>query len=272
MNTVFFTDGLFLQVPQNVKIPKPIHAVYLSVNDGRKTQSHPRNLILLGEDSQVTLIEHFWGDNVGPYLTNALTEVCLSRGAVLEHVKIQDESREAYHIGTLAVKQEEASRLVSRNFLQGSGFSHQETESLLGGMKGECVYEGLYLLKDEQHMDILTYIDHLSPSCKSEEIFKGVLDGKATGVFGGRILVRENAQKTDARQVNKDLQLSNAIGPLASQLAAIRTKTAARFYAILTPDQKDKFSAIMDKRLSGGFRPAGFTRRGPESRRQPTQQ
>jgi Fe-S cluster assembly protein SufD len=209
LNTAFFTDGLFLQVPPGLRIPQPIHAVYLSFNGGKQTQSHPRNLILLGEDSQATLIEHYWGDNVGPYLTNVLTEVGLSRGAFLEHVKIQDESREAYHIGSLAVKQEEASRLVSRNFLIGAGFSHQETESLLAGMKGECVYEGLYLLKGEQHMDILTFIDHQSPSCKSHELFKGVLDGKATGVFGGRILVRENAQKTDARQVNKDLQLSN---------------------------------------------------------------
>ena len=97
----------------------------------------------------------------------------------------------------------------SFDFLTGGILSHHEVESVLAEKKAECVLNGLYLLKNNQHMDILTFIDHLSPSCKSEEIYKGVLDGEATGVFGGRILVRENAQKTDARQVNRDLQLSN---------------------------------------------------------------
>jgi Fe-S cluster assembly protein SufD len=209
LNYAYFTDGLFLKVPQGKKLEKPIHAVYLSINTGHATQSHLRNLILMEEGSEATLVEHYWGNNLKPYFTNSVTKVSMGPGAVLHHAKIQQESPLAFHIGVVAANQEEGSRLVSRTFSLGGSLGRSEVETALSEKNSECLLEGLYLAKGKQHLDHRTFIDHLAPSCKSEEIFNGVVDGEATGIFDGHILVRENAQKTDARQSNKNLQLSN---------------------------------------------------------------
>jgi Fe-S cluster assembly protein SufD len=210
LNTAFFADGLFLRLPPSQILSEPVHVVYLSTNSGKNTQSHPRNLVVLESDSRATVIEHYLGDAAGPYLTNAVTEVRLFRGAEMEHIKIQQEDETAYHIGTLAVKQGEGSRLVSRTFSFGGLLARNEVETVLAEKKAECSLEGLYLVKDQQHSDNRTFIDHLSPACKSGEFFKGVLDGEGTGIMDGHILVRENAQKTDARQSSQNLQLSNS--------------------------------------------------------------
>jgi len=208
LNTAYFADGLYLKISKGQALAEPIHAVYLSANAGTNTQSHPRNLVVLEEDSRALLIEHYLDESVSPYLTNGVTEVLLSRGAALDHVKIQQEGQKGYHIGSLAAKQEEGSRFVSRTYSLGGALARHEIETLLSDKKAECLMEGLYLARGKQHVDTRTFIDHLSPSCKSEEVFKGVLDDDAAGIFDGRILVRENAQKTDARQSNKNLQLS----------------------------------------------------------------
>ncbi len=208
LNYAYFTDGLFLHVPKGKRLEKILHVVYLSTNSGHSTQSHIRNLILMEEGAEATVVEHFWGNNLKPYFTNSVTKVSLANGASLDHTKIQQESSLAYHIGVLAVDQKESSRLASRTFSMGGALGRNEVETSLSEKRAECLLEGLYLVKGKQHMDTRTFIDHFSPSCNSQETFKGVLDGESTAIFDGRILVRENAQKTDARQSNKNLQLS----------------------------------------------------------------
>ena len=208
LNYAYFTDGLFLHVPKGKSLEKPVHAVYLSTNTGHATQSHLRNLILMEEDSRATLIEHYWGNNLKPYFTNSVTKVSLAKGAQLEHTKIQQESALAYHLGVLAVHQAEGSHLTSRVFSMGGALGRSEVETALAEKSSQCLLEGLTLAKGKQHLDIRTFIDHLSPSCKSGETFKSVVDGESSAIFDGNILVRENAQKTDARQSNKNLQLT----------------------------------------------------------------
>ncbi len=208
LNTAYFTDGLFLRVPKGQIVSEPIHVVYLSVNGGKTTQSHLRNLIVMEDDSQAVVVEHYWGDNVSNYWTNAVTEAHLSRGSRLEHAKIQQESEKGYHTGNFGVRQAEGSQLVSRVYAVGGALGRSEVEIALAEKKAECVLEGLYLAKAKQHLDTRTFIDHVAPSCTSHESFKGVLDGEATAIFDGRILVRENSQKTDARQSNKNLLLT----------------------------------------------------------------
>lgn len=208
LNYAYFTDGLFLHVARGKGLSRPLHVVYLSSNSGKPTQSHIRNLILMEEDSQSKVIEHYWGNNLSPYFTNAVTKVSLAHGAFLEHTKIQQESDLAYHIGVLAAEQNEGSRLVSRNFSLGGAVGRSEVETVLSEKNAECLLEGLALSTGKQNLDIHTFVDHLSPSCKSEQVFKAVADKKATAIFDGRVLVRENAQKTDARQSNKNLELS----------------------------------------------------------------
>jgi Fe-S cluster assembly protein SufD len=209
LNTAYFTDGLFLQLAAGQLLELPVHVVYLSANANQTTQSHLRNLIVLGNDSRAHVIEHYWGENVSAYLTNVVTEVSLAQGAALDHTKIGQESLKGYHVGSIETKQSEASQFTSRLFSLGGVLTRNEVDTTLGEKKAECFLEGLYLSKDKQHVDTRTFVDHLSPNCNSHETFKGVLDGESTAVFDGLILVRENAQKTDARQSNKNLQLSN---------------------------------------------------------------
>ncbi len=148
------------------------------------------------------------GNNLNPYFTNVVTKVSLAQGASLEHTKIQQESDLAYHIGVLAAQQNEGSRLVSRVFSLGGALGRSEVETVLAEKKAECVLEGLALSTGKQNQDIHTFVDHFSPNCQSEQVFKAVADKNGTAVFDGRVLVRENAQKTDARQSNKNLELS----------------------------------------------------------------
>jgi Fe-S cluster assembly protein SufD len=208
LNTAFFTDGLLMRLEAGKILDAPVHVVYLSTNGSQTTQSHIRNLLVLGDDSQAQVIEHYWGENVSAYFTNAVTEVAMAKGSSLSHTKIGQEDIQGYHIGSLIALQEEGSHLTSRLFSLGGVLTRNEIETTLSRKKAECVLEGLYLAKETQHVDTRTFIDHLSPSCNSHEAYKGVLDGQATGVFDGRILVRENAQKTDARQSNKNLLLT----------------------------------------------------------------
>jgi len=208
LNMAYFSDGLFVQVEAGKTLDVPIHVVYLSSNGNQTTQSHVRNLLVLGNDSKAQVIEHYWGENVSAYFTNVVTEVAMAKGSSLEHTKIGQEDIKGYHIGSLIAQQEEGSHLISRLFSLGGALTRNDIETTLSQKRAECVLEGLYLAKEKQHVDTRTFIDHLSPNCNSTEVFKGVIDDQATGVFDGKILVRENAQKTDARQSNKNLLLT----------------------------------------------------------------
>src|SRR5581483_9391385 len=203
LNYSYFTDGVFLHISEGHQLEKPLHIVYLSNNSGQATQTHLRNLLLMEENTSAKVVEHYWGNNLNPYLTNAVTKISLGRGAILEHTKIQQESDLAFHIGAMAALQNEGSRFTSRTFSFGGIRGRSEVETQLAEKKAEALMEGLTLSNGKQNLDIHTFIDHLSPDCKSEQLFKAVADKAGTAQFDGRVLVRENAQKTDARQSNK---------------------------------------------------------------------
>lgn len=208
LNYAYFTDGLFVHVPKGQSVDLPIHAVYLSNNSGQATQSHIRNLILMEEGSRASLVEHYWGNNLKPYFNNLVTKVSLAASASLDHTKIQQESKMAYHLGIFAALLSENSRLTSRVFSDGGALGRHEMEVSLVEKRAECTLEGLALAKGKQYLEHRTFIDHAAPSCTSVQTFKGVVDGESVATFDGRVLVRENSQKTDARQVNKNLQLT----------------------------------------------------------------
>jgi Fe-S cluster assembly protein SufD len=208
LNEAFFTDGLYLQVAAGKSLPKPLHVVYLSSNAAKPSQSHIQNLLRLEEDAQAEVVEHYWGESRQPYFTNTVTKVSLKKGARLIHTKIQEESKGSTHIGLLSVLQQEGSSFQSRNFSFGGALGRSEVETLLAGKKAECLLEGLTLVGDHQTLDLHTFVDHQAAECKSEQTFKAVADKSGTAIFDGRVLVRENAQKTDARQSNKNLELS----------------------------------------------------------------
>ena len=209
LNTAFLQDGAFVHVPRGAVVEEPIHLLYVSTSRDPAAVSYPRNLILLDRESQATLIESYVGLHKGQYFTNAVTEIHVGEGAVLDHYKMQRESEAASHFSNTALVQDRASTVASTSFNLGGGMVRNDIRTRFSGEGGSLALNGLYLLHDEQHCDNHTFIDHATPSCTSLELFKGILDSRSRGIFYGKILVQTDAQKTNARQTNKNLLLSN---------------------------------------------------------------
>jgi Fe-S cluster assembly protein SufD len=220
LNTAFIRDGAFIFIPEGKVIGEPLHLVFMTVNE-EPTLSHPRNLIVAGRNSHVTIVEHHFGR--GSYCTNAVTEIVVGDGAVIDHYKQQDEDREAFHIATTAVHQARGSNFRTHYFGLGGKLVRNEVHVRFDGEGCEATVNGLYLASGTQHMDNFTVIDHAKPHCASHELYKGILDGKAHGVFNGKIFVRPDAQKTDAKQTNQTL--------LLSEDAIINTKPQLEIFA-----------------------------------------
>ena len=178
----------------------------LFVSDGDEVWSHPHNIVVAGRATQLTVVETYAGR--GKYFTNAVTEVFAADGAVVDHYKIECESRDAYHIGTVQFRQERSSSVISRNVSVGGALVRNETNGVLDGEGASLSLDGLFVLGGNQHVDNHTLIDHVSPRAESHELYKGILDDNARGIFDGRIIVRPNAQKTVSRQENRNLLLS----------------------------------------------------------------
>jgi Fe-S cluster assembly protein SufD len=223
LNTAFIEDGAFVLIPRNVTVEQPIHVVYTSTLHGDPTVSHPRTLIVAGENSRATVIECYVGFEDEVYFTNAVTEVVLGENAVLDHYKVQEESREAFHVAVMQVHQDRYSNFTSHSIALGGGLARNEVNAVLDTEGCECTLNGLYQAVDDQLIDNLTRIDHAKPHCASHELYKGILDGKGKGVFNGKIYVHPDAQKTDAKQTNQTLLLSDE--------ATINTKPQLEIFA-----------------------------------------
>jgi Fe-S cluster assembly protein SufD len=189
LNSAFIRDGAFVHVPRDAVVERPIHLLFISTDNGGPTASHPRNLIIAQRDTQATIIESYVGLNDGVYLTNAVTEVSLAENAVVDHCKLQQESAHGYHVATTQVRQQRASRFSSHYFSLGGQLVRNEVDVTLDDEGCECTLNGLYIAAGDQHMDNRTRIDHTKPHCNSHELYKGILDERAKGVFNGKIYV-----------------------------------------------------------------------------------
>jgi Fe-S cluster assembly protein SufD len=172
------------------------------------TVSHPRFLVVAGENSQATIIERFVGPADCVYLTNAVAEFAVADGANIDHYKVQQESRAAYHVATIQADLGRASNFSSQSFGFGASIARNDANAILGGDGGCATLNGLFLAHDRQLMDSHTVLDHAMPNCPSHQLYKHILDGNARAVFNGKIFVRLDAQKTDAKQTNQTLLLS----------------------------------------------------------------
>jgi Fe-S cluster assembly protein SufD len=210
LNTAFVRDGAFVYLPRGAVIEEPIHLLFVAFAPHGPTVNHPRNLIIAGENSSATVVEHYVGPEDDVYWTNAVTEIALGPNASVTHAKVQRESERAFHVATVAARQHRDSRFLSRSFSFGGALVRNAIATALDAPGGECVLDGLYLTAGQQHVDHHTSIDHLRPHCTSRELYKGILDGRSTGVFNGKVYVRPGAQKSDAQQMNKNLLLSEA--------------------------------------------------------------
>jgi Fe-S cluster assembly protein SufD len=208
LNTARLADGAVLLVGRGVTVPQPIHLVFLADLDAGEAV-HPRNLVVAAESSNVTVVESYLSRRDSASFTNAVTEIAVGANARVEHLKLQRESEQAFHVGTIEVRQERDSRFRSFSFALGGGLARTNIYSVMAGEGSDCTMNGLYLLHGSQHIDHQTRIEHAYPNCSSREIYKGILDGNSHAVFNGKVFVRPEAQKTDGKQTNRNLLLSD---------------------------------------------------------------
>ncbi|MFB3139240.1 MAG: Fe-S cluster assembly protein SufD [Phycisphaerales bacterium] len=209
LNTAFMEDGAYVHIPKGVYLEQPIHLVFVSTADAGSVISHPRNLIVAETGSQATIIESYLGLGDGVYFTNAVTEIVVGENAVIDHYKVGREAQKAYHVGTTQIYQDRSSNASSHAITIGGALVRNDINTVLDGEGAQCTLNGLYLVSGRQHVDNHLRVEHAKPHCDSREFFKGVLDGHGKAVFTGRIIVRKDAQKTDAKQTNMNLLLSD---------------------------------------------------------------
>jgi len=210
LNTTFINDGAFIHVPANVHIVKPIHLIFVSTkNDNDQLVSHIRNLIVVEAGSTVNFVHSFASAQSNNNLTNVVTEVVAKKGSVVELVKVQCESELSYHIENLHVHQYQESRVHIFSLAVGAAIARNDMSVIIDGESTECNLNGLYITSGTQLIDHHTFMHHIHPNCPSHELFKGILMDKSRAVFNGKVYVEPEAQKTDSKQTNRNLLLSD---------------------------------------------------------------
>jgi Fe-S cluster assembly protein SufD len=223
LNTALAEDGAVVEVGKDAVPGEPVHLLFLSVPNGGPTVSHPRNLIVAGRGSQSSVIETYVGAGGAACFTNAVTEIVLGDGAVFDHYRIQQESDQAFHVATVQAIQGRQSVFSSHNVALGAALARNDVNSVLDAEGAECFLNGLFFAAGTRHVDNHTLLDHAKPHCQSRELYKGILAGRGVGVFNGKIVVRKDAQKTNAIQSSRNLLLSGE--------AVVNTKPQLEIFA-----------------------------------------
>ncbi|MBU1678366.1 MAG: Fe-S cluster assembly protein SufD [Bacteroidetes bacterium] len=223
LNISYTSDGAVIIIGDGIVVDKPIQIIYLNGSENESLLTQPRNLIVVGKNSSVRIIQNFVGNTGSEYFSNVITEVYADENAVVDVCKIQNESESAFHIERVQTVQKRNSVFTHHNFSFGGKLVRNDINSELCGENIETNYNGLYLANNNQHVDNHTFVDHAEPNCQSNEVYKGILDKNSKGVFNGKILVRQKAQKTNAYQSNKTV--------LLSEHATIDTKPQLEIYA-----------------------------------------
>jgi Fe-S cluster assembly protein SufD len=225
LNTAFTHDGAYVFIPDGVVVEQPLQLLFVSTGDPSQpaTMSHPRSLIVAGDRSQVRIVETYVSVPGAKHFTNAVTELVAGEGAVVDHYKVEEESTDAFHIASMHIHAARGSNVSTHAFTLGGRLVRNDIIAVLDGEGAEATLNGLYLVDGDRLVDTHTTIDHAKPHCPSHEVYKGILGGNARAVFNGKIIVRQDAQKTDAKQTNRALLLSDH--------ATINTKPQLEIFA-----------------------------------------
>lgn len=211
LNSALFRDGAYIRISPRTVVPGPIQLIFLSSGPPAGSPaavSYPRILVIAGEGSQASILETWQGPGGGVYMTNAVSEIDLAAGAVIDHVKLQIEGGAAFHMAGQHVRLGRDASFRSTSVSLGAALSRNDIVATLEGDGSSCTLNGLYLVSGAQHVDYHTTLDHAAPHGTSRELYKGILAGRARGVFDGGVIVRSGAQKTDSKQTNRNLLLS----------------------------------------------------------------
>ncbi len=209
LSTAFTNEGAFIYIPDGKIVEEPIHILFITDSTNKKIFSQPRNLFVAGKNTQVTIIEHYISLDDSTYFTNTVTEFIAGENSIVDHIKLQEESKNAFHIARMEVGQERSSNFTSHSISLGAAIARNDFNSKFNDVGGECTMNGLFLTDGSQLFDTHTLIDHAKPHCNSHEHYKGILDDKSRGVFNGKVIVRQDAQKTNAFQENNNIILSD---------------------------------------------------------------
>ena len=223
LNTGFIRDGAYVHFARGVMVDKPIHLLFVSAPGNEPAVSHPRVLVIAEENVIATIVESYVGAARGAYFTNAVTELIVGENAHIDHCKLQQEALEAYHIASMRVELARSANFVSHSATLGGKLTRNDLAVMLNGEGADATLNGVVIIGGMQHCDNHTLLQHEKPNCPSHELYKHVLDGKATGVFKGKIFVQKDAQKTDSKQTSKSLLLSDE--------AAMNSQPALEIYA-----------------------------------------
>jgi Fe-S cluster assembly protein SufD len=209
LSTAFIQDGAFIHVPAETVIPAPIELLLVTSAPGVLAQ--PRILVVAGSHSRFTVVERYIGLTDDACLCNAVTEIVVGSGASVDHYVLQEQGAAAFHVATIHAALERDSVFSTCDATFGGRLARTTLTVRFGGEGGRATLGGLYVVGDRQHVDHHVTVDHAVPRCSSRQLYKGALDDSARAVFNGRVIVRPDAQKTDAAQTNKHLLLSDGV-------------------------------------------------------------
>jgi Fe-S cluster assembly protein SufD len=223
LNTAFAADGAFVHIRKGTVLEQPIHLLFVSTTADQPIMMHPRNLIVAEEQSQIAIVEDYVSLGSSVAFCNTATELVAAESAVVSHYMLEREDTQTFNVSTLRLQQGRSSNVATHSVLLGGGLVRNNVHPVLAGEGAECLINGLFIGVGSQHLDNYMLVEHASPHCDSRQFYNGILDGRSHGVFHGRIIVHKDAQKTDAKQTNRNLLLSDD--------AQIDTKPQLEIYA-----------------------------------------
>jgi Fe-S cluster assembly protein SufD len=223
LNTAFSSEGAYIHIPKNKVVDKPIQIVHFSTGSETALMLQPRNLIVVGENSHVQIIERHQSLTENPVLTNCVTEIFANKRAIVDYYKIQNDNQFATLIDSTFINQKQESLAKVHTFTFGGKLVRNNLNFYQNGERIDSTMKGITIIGDKQHVDHNTLVHHIEPNCESHQDYKSIFDGSSTGVFNGKVLVEKEAQKTNAFQANNNI--------LISDKATINTKPQLEIFA-----------------------------------------
>ncbi|MGH2666570.1 Fe-S cluster assembly protein SufD [Flavobacterium sp.] len=209
LNTAFANEGAYINIPKSKVVEKPIEIIYFSTGNEAALMVQPRNLIIVGENAHVQIIERHQSLNENPVLTNSVTEIFAQKRAIVDYYKIQNDLQSSNLIDNTYIAQKQESRVAVHTFSFGGNITRNNLNFYHQGERIDSTLKGITIIGDKQHVDHYTLVQHATPNCESHQNYKTILNDSATGVFNGKIFVEKEAQKTDAFQQNNNILLSD---------------------------------------------------------------
>ncbi|EKT4508781.1 Fe-S cluster assembly protein SufD [Flavobacterium psychrophilum] len=209
LNTAFASEGAYINIPKSKVVEKPIEIIYFSTGAEAALMVQPRNLVIVGENAHVQIMERHQSLNDNPVLTNSVTEIFAQKRAVVDYYKVQNDVQTANLIDNTYIAQKQESHVSVHTFSFGGNITRNNLNFYHQGERIYSTLKGVTIIGDKQHVDHYTLVQHATPNCESHQNYKTILDGSSTGVFNGKIFVEKEAQKTDAFQKNNNILLSD---------------------------------------------------------------